>query len=153
MCFDHSDCDWYASVQIDSTGTSIRRSTCYECGKRIEMYEWRRFVFMQEHEECRRCELEELDEDDEPCDQHDYGEVFTYARCEDCDKIIRAIEQFELREGCPVYEARPALGELREELNRWNRDDAPRYAAIAIETFPELSAVPWLVDVLIVDGE
>lgn len=150
MCFDTSNYDWTASLSIESTGTSIKPTRCHECGKRIGMYEWRRHIYQQEYEECQRCEWEELGPDDEPCVTHDYGEVASYNRCEDCDKIIRAIEAFELREGCPAHESRPLLTELRDEL--YQSGEGGRYAAVAIETFPELGAVPWLVDLLTIEA-
>lgn len=148
MCFYHDDYDWIAEICETTAGVSPLAAKCDECGKRILAFEWRCHVYQQEHEECQRCEYEELEPDDEPCQTHDYGETFNYDRCEDCDKIIRAIEQYELREGCKPHESRPALCDLKEELNPWNRDDAPLYAAVAIEMFPELGDVPWLVDVL-----
>ena len=146
MCFDNSDYEWVASINETTSGCSPLVARCNECGSKIEAGQWRKHVYQQESEECYRCE--ELDEG-ETCDEHDYGETFEYDCCEMCEKILRAIEQFELRNGCKVYEARPMLGDLKEEINKWNRDDAGLYAAVAIETYPEVGSVTWLLDVLV----
>lgn len=156
MCFSNGDYGWTAEVQVNTSGCSPLQCKCYECRAIIAPYEWRVHIYQQEYEECQRCECEKLDDDDELCDElcdeHDYGETFEYVRCETCDKILRAIEAFEAREGCPVDERRPALCDLKDELNRWNRDDAPLYAAIAIEAYPELASVPWLLDALTMEA-
>lgn len=156
MCFEHGDYDydWTARVTIESCGTSPLASRCYECNSRIAPYEWRRYIYQQELETCRICDECGDDYDpDEPQDptkcKHDYGETFSYDRCETCDKILRAIEDYEAREGCKPSERQPLLGELQDELRQ--HSDGQRYAALAIESYPELGAVPWLLDVLVGD--
>lgn len=142
MCFDTSECDWYAAVQIVTSGVSPLAARCGECGVCIAPFAWRRHIYQQECEECQRCE--ELPAGEE-CEEHDYGETCVYDRCENCDKILRAIEAYELRQGCRSHEATPLIGNLQEELCVNNRPDAGVYAAVALETFPELGQVEWLI--------
>ena len=97
---------------------------------------------MQEEEECRRCEQEDLEEGDEPCVKHDYGEMCHYTRCEGCDKIIRAIEAVETEEGCPPDARRPGLFGLFDELAE--HSSAGMYVERAVVMFPELAGHPQL---------
>lgn len=133
MCFDN-DYDWMASVCEEESGPAGKRCECNECGKRIEVGEWRHHIYMQEHEECQRCEDDGLDAC--KCETPDYGEDYDYIRCELCDKLLRAVEQHEIDEGCPPYARRPALTELGDTL--WQHEQAFDYAEKAVGMFPEL---------------
>lgn len=135
MCFDNGNCDWYAAIQNVTDGTG-KTSRCYECGNAIADGEWRRSVFQQEHEECQRCEWEELEDDDEPCVDHDYGETFSCDICEPCLKLLKAIEAVEADEGCPDYARQPMFGDLHEAMDY---DDSGRYSRRALSMFPELA--------------
>jgi len=140
MCF-YDDGDWCAMVTDVTEGPADKPTMCIECGAAIAIGENRKHVFQQEEEECLRCEYEELGEDDEPCVQHDYGNVFECDVCDSCVKVLRAIEAVEIVEGCPVYARQPLFGELRDAIEY---DSDGRYAARALAMFPELSSVEWL---------
>ena len=142
MCF-YNDYDWVAEINEETAGVSPAPAKCHECGQRIAANEWRRHVHQQEHVHCERCE--DLDEGD-TCDRHEYGETYDYDRCETCEKILVAIGRFESANGCAVHESQPALGMLRDELLQHH--DGRLYVAVAIESYPELGAVDWLVELV-----
>lgn len=155
MCF-YPDYDWTASVVETTPGTVDKPTRCDECGKEIQAGEWRLHIAMQEHEECQTCdEFGDSYNEDDPQDpatcEHDFGESFDYDRCEACDQILKAIRAVEQKEGCPSYAQQPALCELREVFSE--HSGAPVYAAHAIEMFPELGSVPWLVNALVSDSD
>jgi hypothetical protein len=137
MCF-NNDYDWYADVWDVTDGENDVPAKCIECGLAIASGEWRRHVYLQEDEECYRCEQGDLKEGDEPCEVHDYGEIFECSICETCCKILKAIEAVEIDEGCPVGSRQPLYGELSQALF----DDANcgdgKYAARALAEHPEL---------------
>lgn len=145
MCFYNDNYDWYASICDVADGPSDKPSKCYECGESIQSGEFRRHIFQQQHEECRRCEWEELGDDEEPCEHHDYGETFDCDLCESCVKVLRAIEAVEADEGCPPHARQPGYGELLDAI--WE-GDGKRYRDRAVSMFPELASCQWLADAL-----
>ena len=148
MCFDTSDTDWIATINEVTDGTPDAEACCLECGATIGAGEWRRHIFQQECEGCRRCEWEELDEDEEPCVEHDYGETFSGDICETCVKILDAIKAVELDAGCAEWESQPLYGELSQEMmNEKLYDPQWRYHTRVREMFPGLESP------LLVDGE
>ena len=149
MCF-YNDADWYASVCDKEEGPASKSTRCDECGRPIAAGEWSLHIYQQEHEECQVCS-EWGDHYDESVikDQckHDYGEVFDYDRCQSCHEILAAIEDVEIKEGCPPHARRPMLCELRDVF--CEHSSAPLYAARAIEMFPQLANVEWLTKALV----
>jgi hypothetical protein len=149
MCF-HNDYDWTASVAITTEGPAATKCRCGECGVNIEPGEWRKSVFLREHEECQVCQDEWSDQYDEEAKHetctHEYGEEDTYTICGDCCKVLKAIEAHEKAAGCPHHARQPMPYELWEEMN--NHHDGPQYAREAIAMFPELENCPMLVSVL-----
>lgn len=135
MCFYNDDYDWTASVVLQEKRTAGKQIQCYECGAKIapgESYQW---IFMQEHEECRVCEWEEAET---PCEKHDYGEDFSYQRCNACSQLLAAIKAVEIEEGCPEHAQQPGLCELGEVF--CEHENRREYAARAVAMFPELKS-------------
>ena len=144
MCFYNEDCEWTASITDVTEGIADTAVKCDECCKPIAPGEWRRHVYQQEYEDCQTCENDECEcltfrgmEHRCQCDKPNYGETFDYDCCERCNKVIRAVEEREKREGCPSYAQRPALMGLWDEVG--DHDDAEEYAKAAIAMFPELA--------------
>lgn len=154
MCF-YNDYDWYASTCDVTDGPTEPAGKCYECGCEIPAGVFRRQVFMQEHEYCQICEDEDssdflgtIDDDDNdvPAPEHkcNYGETFECDICQNCVNVLAAIKQAEIEAGCPDHAQQPAYGELRDAL--YDHEDGPKYAKRAIEMFPELASVGFVVN-------
>lgn len=137
MCFYNDDYDWYASVQKTETHIAGKPLPCHECGRQIAVGESLVYIYLQEHEECQRCEWEELGPDDEPCDSHDYGEIYHYRRCDECDQILKAIQVVEQEEGCPAHAQQPNLEELGEVF--MEHESREQYALRAVAMYPALA--------------
>ena len=173
MCFYNDDYEWSASVCETSEADSGPATKCAECGCKIEPHEWRKHIFMQEHEDCQICqdpfsddyidrkameaELNDGDADWAAAQlkalddhTHDYGETYDYDCCRDCDKILQAVEDRETAEGCPVDERRPALGEMQESL--MEHEQWAEYAAHAVAMFPELAGNEFIRKLQAVEG-
>jgi len=135
MCFE-PEYDWYADVTALTESEAGARVACEDCGELIHPGDWRRYVYQQEHEECQRCEWEELEPGDEPCDTHDYGETWECSLCRDCCNIRAAISAVEADEGCRPDTREPAYGELDEAL----RYDDGRYVARVRAWFPRIKS-------------
>jgi hypothetical protein len=135
MCFYNDSSGWLAEVNEVSYGPGDSASRCLECGSQIALGEWRRHVYQRESECCVECGG---GDDDGPCGdvEHEYGEIFTGDICEDCVKILRAIEAAEADEGCPLYARQPLYGELGETLVEHYGSD--KYIERALEMYPEL---------------
>jgi hypothetical protein len=128
------DFEWYVELSENTVGEAKEPTRCDECHDTIPAGGWVRHIFQQEHEMCQRCE-----EGDEPeCEggKHDYGETYAYDRCQGCDKVLRAIEQAEIEEGCKGDETQPALEGLREALSE-DPEAMERYRRKLQEMFPE----------------
>lgn len=134
MCFDNDDFDWYAEVQVDTSGENARRERCHECRRWIEVGEWCRRIFQQEHDGCSECDG--LDPDCE----HDYGQTYHYVCCQECVTILNAIKQVEQAEGCPAYAQQPALTELRDAM--WEHESRWQYAEAAVDADARLYGHP-----------
>ncbi len=158
MCFYNDDYDWLVSHEEKRMITATKRVHCVECSKLIMAGEECEYIWQQEHEECRVCcEYGENYDEDNPQDtaecDHDYGETFEGYTCQRCLKIIEAIKQVEIEEGCPAHAQRPSIGGLYEEaFSRWN-DDAKKYANKVVEMFPDLITDPCISNVLERDNE
>lgn len=133
MCFD-SEYEWTASLCEEDSGPAVKPCKCDECGHKISAGEWRHHIYQQEHETCYCCEEDGVDPCE--CETPDLGETYDYQRCEACDKLLRAVEQHEIDEGCPVYARRPALTELHDVF--WQHEQNWEYAEKAVAMFPEL---------------
>lgn len=137
MCFYNDDYDWYAEVQTVETHVAKEIFACQECGQEIAVGESYRYIYQQEHEECQRCEWEQLDPDDDPCEQHDYGETYHYRCCNQCQRILEIIQLIEIEEGCPPHAQQPGLGELSEVFSE--HQSREQYAQRVLTLFPDLS--------------
>jgi len=139
MCFDQ-DADWIARVYEETITTAEKPTRCDECGQKIPTGGWLLHVWMQQYEDC----LHTFDDDSAPLVEgveecppdckHNFGETYDYDRCESCDKILRAIEDLELKRGCHRNEARPLLTQMRDAVF-----EEPEYADHAIALFPEVA--------------
>jgi hypothetical protein len=143
MCF-YDDGDWTAQVVEDEILVVTAPVKCDECRRPIKPGEWRRHVFMQEHEVCRHNpahdDYDGPETDSEDCPEgceHDFGETFDYDRCQSCDQLIEAIHRHELAVGCHEYESRPSLTELHDAMVE---GDGEAYLAKAEELFPGITA-------------
>lgn len=147
MCF-YADYDWYASVCETEDRTADKPFHCMECGTVVNVGESYQYTWMQEHEECHRCEegdCECVDRDDFhecKCAEPNYGETYTYRCCQNCRKFLDAVEQHELHEGCERDEARPPLGEMADYMREL--DDLGGYFAEAEKMHPELKQSGYL---------
>jgi hypothetical protein len=131
VCF-YNDYDWSAEYVENTESESGEVTHCDECGVTIGESEWRRHVYMREYKQCQECEYLE----DVNCEQHNYGETFTYDCCRGCDNILKAIKQVEQEEGCPSDAQQPAFTALYDELTQ--HESANLYARRALEMFPDL---------------
>ncbi len=125
MCFYHGDADWSASVCETTEGPAEARTKCDDCYRPVLPGQWRKHVYMQEHELCLRCEDDSdwnrfnYDPDNEECKagKHDYGETFDCDSCEHCERLREAIQVVEEAEGCVGEETRPLLSALYEQIS------------------------------------
>jgi hypothetical protein len=149
MCFYYpDDYDWIARVNEWSQPTAEELLTCRECGADIKPGQKYRKLYQQEHEECQLCEDECSETYDEEhakagCD-HDYGENYTYRRCNDCELMVECIAEVEAEQDCPPGTRRPPLEELEEAFNPCEHDDAPLYAQRVVEKHPHLAKHKWI---------
>lgn len=158
MCFYNDDVDWVASVYEDNRDVKPDTAArCYECRSPIRPGEPRRHVFMQEHEGCIKCDrdardkhqdqtgdYDETDESDSPLPlttcpegEHDYGEEFECDICQQCQKLLDAIMEVEIAEGCHPNDSQPLFGHLCETFSE--ADSAEDYINHARNKFPELA--------------
>lgn len=139
MCFYSDDYDWVAMVNEISDKPAERQTTCYECGADIHVGDIARFVHQQESQECQCewCQFGRLDPDwgGGVCEQN-YGESFDCVVCGECIKLLKAIEAYEIAEGCPEYARQPLYGELCEVF--WSHQQHWEYAEKSVEMYPEL---------------
>ena len=142
MCFYHGDYDWIARVYEESTVKLQQPVKCLECFRPIPAGVAFTHIEMREHEECQRCQ-DECSEGYEDCHPacaegvHDFGEEYEHRTCDECQKLIAAIQAVETDEGCVGNETRPALGELREAM--WESNSAIAYIDRARREYPELA--------------
>lgn len=140
MCF-YNDYDWSAQIINTTEGPADKPVNCHECPQKIQVGEWRRKIYMQEHELCQLCEDDCSDVFDEEINKneckHEYGQRYTYYCCQDCDKVLQAVKAHEVEAGCPAYAQQPPLGELWVGLQ--DSGEGHIYAAKAIAMFPELA--------------
>lgn len=137
MCFySVDDCDWVAEVYESGDRIADKELKCDECFQSVKVGEPCRWVFMQQYEECRRCEWEELEPEAVACEHHEYGETYDYSCCVRCQRILGVIEAIEKEEGCPERYRQPLLGELSTVF--WEQSDADKYASRVILEHPEL---------------
>lgn len=141
MCFNNDDYDWHAEVMDQSTLTTDKLNHCDECYRDILPGTEFHYVHMRQHEECQLCVEEECDCDEDQCCQCDvpeFGEEQAYSRCIECDKFLQAVQAAEVAEGCPIYDSRPGLNAMEEEMMERGRGDAKKYFVTARKMFPEL---------------
>lgn len=141
MCFIHEG-DWVARVYEESVVKLQKPVKCLECFRYIPAGVEFTHIEMREYEDCRRCEDECSDwyEENHPecrAGQHDYGEECEHRICDECQKLLAAIEAVETDEGCVGSETKPPLGELREAF--WESDSAVEYIDRARNEYPELA--------------
>lgn len=146
MCF-VNDYDWCAEVHHQADGERPEAAQCYECGRVIVPYEWRRHVEQWEYGSCQVCEDEFSDRwttGAKPCDgAHDYGETFEASTCRECCRMLEAIEAVEREAGCPDGSRQPGYGEMCDAVYEDARD-CGRYVLRAVTTWPELLGVEWI---------
>lgn len=141
MCFWH-DYDSYPSiVEKDEGPEPAEFSHCEECGKVIHKGEFRSWHYQQEYDPDET----EPDEDEPSEGEFDPGQTCEWTWCESCLKILNAIGQAELDEGCKGDETQPGVGGLREALQEDFMRGNGRYADYALRMFPE---VAWKIDEL-----
>lgn len=145
MCFYNDDYDWTAAIWEVSTIVAESDYKCMECGTTISKGEFHRYTYQQESESCTVCEddwhanFQEKGYCEDNGEKHNYGETYEHRICRNCCKILTAIDITEEAEGCPPFSRQPALSELHEAMNPYMFDDAPKYAAKAVELWPELA--------------
>lgn len=135
MCF-YDDSDWFSEVADHCEFILELPRRCDECTREIPAGSVMHMIYLQRYECCRMC-----DDEDPEC-EHDYGETDEYGRCDECDKILKAIEAHEADEGCPVHSRRPMLRDLRDQMIE--HQSAQEYRARALSMFPELDGHPML---------
>lgn len=147
MCFYHGDYDWVARFFKTEDRVSDGTVMCDECCQRIcagQLYE---HTDQQEHEECRRCEdsfSSRYEPGNEKCDrgEHDYGETYQHHVCEQCQKMLTAVQRVEEDAGCIGAETRPGLGGLFEGVRE--SDHREEYFDRARADHPDLALSGYL---------
>ena len=116
MCF-INECDWYAETVIDEERPAEKPLKCYECHRAVPTGETMRHVDMWESETCKHNpshdDYEGPEMDSEECPEgceHDFGESFSCSICQECAKLLKAIEASEIEEGC--HALTPARNEV-----------------------------------------
>lgn len=140
MCFNY-DYDWRASVVENRTSVIGQPEWCDECGRLMPPGATMHSIYLQEHEECGRCEEGDCECPENQCCQcpePDIGETFAYQRCHDCEQFLAAIEEAESEAGCMKHEARPPLGEMQEALCDSGSRESERYFQTAAKHYPGL---------------
>lgn len=142
MCF-NNDYDWYAEVSSDNGAMVAEPAKCYECRRLIPPGSFARAISLMEHELCQACENGEcdcpgrhdlsLDYHGCECEHPDHGETFDCWICTDCSKILLAIKEVEIAEGCHEVDSQPAIGQLWESIS-----ENEKYIEHAVERFPEV---------------
>ena len=99
MCF-NTEGDWIAEVIEESEHVADKEIRCIECDEKI--------LIGETFHHTRMVENEESDE---------YAASFEADTCMNCRAFLAAIEAVEIAEGCHLYEARPNVGQLFDELN------------------------------------
>lgn len=148
MCF-YNGCDWTASIVEKSDTVASKATRCDECGAAIDDGAFIHTVYMQEAEECLRCDNGECTcEEDKccQCEKPDIGETFDYTQCEGCHKFLEAVKAAEIEAGCNEYTSRPAYTAMIDDIGCCNgdRDEAKRYFKKARVMFPELVTTGYL---------
>jgi hypothetical protein len=147
MCFVHGDYEWIANISHHSDAPAEKETTCDECGCPILVGQMLHHIYQQEYEECRDCEEGDCSCERDKCCQckePDVGNTCDYDRCDQCDKFLQAVEDAEVAAGCSKSDARPALGEMRDDISNGGRDEARKYFVAARRMFPELVASGYL---------
>lgn len=146
MCFVNEG-EWNAEVQDESDTTAATKTRCDECYATIEAGEFVHKIYQQEQERCGTCENGFCDcPKDEggdcvggcQCEEPDYGESFDYQRCENCHKFLQSVEAAEIEAGCRIWEARPMLPMMIEDIGNGGIEEARKYFKKARVMFPEL---------------
>lgn len=146
MCFVHEG-DWVARSYEEVAQKSDKPVKCLECFQFIPPGVEFTHIEMREYEECRRCQ-DENSERYEHCHPeciegvHDYGEECSHRICDQCQKLLGAIQYVEVDDGCVGNETRPPLGELREVIRE--SDHAIEYIDRARQEYPELAMSGYL---------
>lgn len=153
MCFTYEP-DWYASVSDQAIlicQESLNALKCAECYDIINVGEAYHHIEQQEHEECQACGDGDCDcSADEygeclgcECEAPSLGESFEMDWCQNCENLLRAIEEIEKEEGCPPHSRRPAMPGLFDEL--WEvKENVPGYIAKMLSMFPEMAGTSYL---------
>lgn len=128
MCF-YADYDWFPSVQEKYTETSDGLIRCDECRKIIPVGASYTHIYQQQRDPD---DWEPEDEEEE----FDPGETFNYDCCDNCSRLLAAIEAEEMARGCTPHTSRPPLGEMREFVAELDQEDRQAYATRARAMFP-----------------
>ena len=151
MCFDN-DCDWYADITELTESRSGAETTCCECHRPIAENDWRRNIYLQQHEDCIDCDAPN---DGTPCralvaagvdGSCDFGETWSGDICRGCAAFLAAIRRVEREAGCPSYAQQPPFGGLWEEMQE--HYDGVKYCERAVQMFPSLIDHPIVRDIV-----
>jgi hypothetical protein len=138
MCF-LNEGDWTASLVEKQDTIAQKETSCDECCTKICVGDPLHTVYMQEHEECGRCDNGECECDKCcQCPEPDIGETFSYECCDQCHKFLQAVENAELEAGCDRSDSRPSYGAMHEEIRDGGAHEAKKYYTHAARDFPEL---------------
>lgn len=155
MCFYYTS-DWSADIFTQTDSRSGEATTCCECGRQIAETDWRRSIYLQQHEGCIDCDgpndgtlctalvAAGLDG---PCD---FGEKWSGDICRGCTAFLAAIRRVEREAGCPLDAQQPPIGGLWEEMR--NHYDGVKYCERAVQMFTSLIDHPIVRDVVDRDG-
>lgn len=136
MCF-YNDYNWYASVTEETNIPATEPFRCDECGRTMPAGSTRRYVYQQEHETCYDCD------DEDPDHQHNYGETNEYTSCDECRKMLAAIEIAEIEDGCDPAYSHPGLTGMVDAIIE-SRSDSKKYFQAAAKASPELVSSGYL---------
>jgi len=118
----------------------------------IQAGEMRYSLSMRQFEECRECG--KAGKDDCDCGTPDFGKSFDAHRCEECDKLLTAIEATENEAGCLGDESLPALECMIKEMRKLEAEHREKYFIKVLAMFPELARyVEWMRAKFPVDAE
>ena len=141
MCF-YTEYSFFPEISETSAEIATAPIRCDECARMIVIGQKYTHVYMQEYEDEAR-DFRNDDDDEisgpwEECDGPNAGETFDYDCCEDCSRLLQAIEAQEIVNGCKGEETRPGLGGLRESIGELDPCDRDAYYDRACTMFPDL---------------
>lgn len=154
MCF-INEADWVARESAEYTYAATQRIKCCECRELVGSGALVHYLWLQEYDECQRCEDGECEcpdveyegsmlQDCCQCAEPTYGETAELYTCDNCYKFLQAVEATELAAGCRAYEARPLPEMMYDDIQEGGSEEAKKYWKQAICMFPELRTSGYL---------